>query len=237
MATFEQIVALVGHLAWPLAAIVVAFKFAPTIRELAGRASKLKVAGAEIELSDRLREVREIAAEEGVTLLVPSQGILRERRAPSPTVPPDSPAPAALSRIEAARGLADEAGVTRWVWAGGRGDPKALDATADPGLYLAEIWADLEKQVRDTARARAGAEPMGYPAARRLLIEAGVLDDALTRLLDALHATRNAAAPAAGLNLTRAEAAEWGGVALTLSQRIDQRARMKGRLAGPPPAG
>lgn len=264
MEALELAVTLVGHLAWPLALLVVALKFAPTIREIGERATRLKVAGAEIELSRRLEEVRELADLSGLTVLLPSSGIARQppqgtgRLSQPYPVPPPLPEPPgagvphappppqpeppsgrqadsgrSVARLAEVRGVGADARLTTWVF--DPGTPlagKAKRATESPALYLSDVWADLEAQIRSVYRGATDSDAFSWEEARAFLLRRGVLDEALGRLLDALRQTRNEVVHARKVVLTPAEAAEWGGIALTLSQRIDQRARMLGIIDG-----
>jgi hypothetical protein len=69
---------LVGHLAWPVAIVVVSLIFRKEFSGVFARAKLLKVAGVEVSLEEEVNELTKVAAEGGITTLYPEEAFPEE---------------------------------------------------------------------------------------------------------------------------------------------------------------
>ncbi|VTS03605.1 Uncharacterized protein OS=Vibrio navarrensis GN=DC58_04405 PE=4 SV=1 [Gemmata massiliana] len=128
----EQLVALLKGLAWPAAAVLIAWWYRKEIRSLLRRLKKLKAGGLEAEITDNLAKAKAAADDAGLP--------------PPPDAPPTSP-PIVVSEEEGEAAIARSAEKA-----------KALGQISGPAAIL-EMWTEVEFAVNAMYRNVRGRNP------------------------------------------------------------------------------
>lgn len=71
----EQII---GHLAWPVVALIIASRFQKEISALLGRVKRATYKGVELDLESAFKEVKNEAQDAGITIMYPASSFAKE---------------------------------------------------------------------------------------------------------------------------------------------------------------
>tara|TARA_R110000851_G_scaffold28083_20_gene78621 strand:+ start:35 stop:742 length:708 start_codon:yes stop_codon:yes gene_type:complete len=207
-----EVILLVDAVAWPIVILVAMLVLRRPALDLIDRAKSVDVKGVKFELREKLEDARASAEQAAMTVVFSARHAYQQDLRPA-------------SNIASARSALVSEDATVFAMSPREAAHGEIVASENPGLFLASMFDDLSKDVRGIAKAIEG-QSVSYRRAVDLLIEHDILTSNMARVLQALHDARNIAIHDDQHTITKAEAADWSGIAFGLRQRIDQRARM-----------